>query len=91
MKTIRLLEYLGNYFALTDQSKVIAIQEAIAELEALQQHKSCDICKYSFYWENADVLECTVNKQYCYKCEQQISIFEVTKVFCCNRYEAKEQ
>ena len=45
MKAIRLLRYLSEYFAMTHKGAVMSIQEAIAELEALQS-RSCEGCKY---------------------------------------------
>lgn len=44
MKAIRLLRYLSEYFAMTHKGAVMSIQEAIAELEALQQRSCCDGC-----------------------------------------------
>ena len=50
---------------------LVEINEAIAELEALQQPKSCLTCKHSFYWKEIDRLECTkLDKPYCYNCEE---------------------
>lgn len=60
------------------------IHEAIAELEALQQPKSCESCKHRSFLDKT--LTNKITNGFC----MENGFF--TKVgFCCNRYEAKEQ
>ena len=45
-KAIRLLSYLIDYFALTDPSKVMYIQEVKADLEEAMKPKTCNECEW---------------------------------------------
>ena len=56
--------------------------EAIAELEALLQPKSCESCKH---WKVRNKL---VRSNECFKWSGSVM---TPRDFCCNRYEAKEQ
>lgn len=69
-------------------SKEYTLENAIVELEALQQPKSCDGCKYfkqhkKFNFQGHCEKGVTNNK---YGEDN-----EVDNTFCCNRYEPKEQ
>ena len=55
-----------------------------AELEALQQSKSCDGCKYLYINKHSEFVE------YCTDLNIEIPYSNIT-TFCCNRYKAKEQ
>ena len=59
----------------------ISLDEAIAELEALQQ-RSCESCKYGIAYLGSDRKWCEANIQ-------QDGMTTVDKDFCCNRYEPK--
>ena len=83
MKAIRVLKYLGDYFAMTDQSKVMAIQEAISELEALQQPKSCDGCVHRS--ELHEELTNGVTNGFCVE-----NGFFTRRGFCCNQFQPKD-
>ena len=60
------------------------IDEAIAELEALQQPKSCEECVHRSFIDEA--LTNKVTNGFCIE-----NGFFTKRDFCCNRYEAKEQ
>ena len=60
------------------------INEAITELEALQQSRSCEGCKYLYINKHSEFVE------YCTDLNIEIPYSDIT-TFCCNRYEAKEQ
>ena len=79
-KAIRLLSYLIDYFALTDQSKVMYIQEVKAELEEAMKPKTCEGCKQS--WEPNNQ---TFHNFFC----EYLKI-PVHGGFYCNRYEPKD-
>lgn len=54
-----------------------------AELEALQQHKSCEGCKYLYINKHSEFVE------YCTDLNIEIPYSDIT-TFCCNRYEPKD-
>ena len=58
------------------------LDEAIAELEVLQQPKSCESCKH---WKVRNKL---VRSNECFKWSGSVM---TPRDFYCNRYEAKEQ
>lgn len=103
-KALKILKEIEEYYSLilarelatrkpvkTIDDRINSIQEAIAEIEEAMKPKSCSICKHSFYWKEIDRLECTkLDKPYCYNCEEELSMVEVTGDFYCNRYEPKE-
>ena len=63
-------------------SIIIELEEAIAELEALQS-RTCESCKFVCYRKSDGCSYCDLNNTvYC---------DPVKEKFCCNRYEAKEQ
>ena len=91
-KALDILKYIRNNDYIMDFLDKADIKEAISELEKAMKPKTCSNCKYSFYWECADVLECTkLDKQRCYKCDEDVSMTEVVGDFYCNRYEAKAE
>ena len=58
------------------------LDEAIAELEALQQPKSCEGCKYGTMYVGTD-------RKYCEWGVQQDGLTTVDRGFCCNKHERK--
>lgn len=64
----------------------ISLDEAIAEIEALQQ-RSCKTCKYY----DTERPKSHPNYAECNNRDCPLSYVEVYYAFCCNRYEAKEQ
>jgi|GEM_PF-4957906 len=59
------------------------IDEAIAELEALQAPKTCETCKYSGYFSPHDSLECLNNDCNFYSCDVDLGDG-------CNKHEPKD-
>ena len=62
----------------------VTLEECIAELEALQQPKSCEECVHRSFIDEA--LTNKVTNGFCIE-----NGFFTKRDFCCNRYEAKEQ
>ena len=79
-----LREYRSLQFGWNDTEKREEIIEAIAELEALQQPKSCEECVHRSFIDEA--LTDKVTNGFCIE-----NGFFTKRDFCCNRYEAKEQ
>ena len=79
-----LREYRSLQFGWNDTEKREEIIEAIAELEALQQPKSCEECVHRSFIDEA--LTNKVTNGFCIE-----NGFFTKRDFCCNRYEAKEQ
>ena len=77
-------KYHRNKTLTISESDILFIKEAISELEALKQPKSCEGCKYGTAYFGTDRKWCEANIQ-------QDGMTTVDKDFCCNRYEAKEQ
>ena len=66
------------------------IRDYYPELANLES-RSCQNCKFSHYWESADILECTkLDKQTCYACNKETTVTEVINDFCCKYWEAKD-
>ena len=81
MKALTLLQdYYHDIIYFTDKNN---IDEAIAELEALQQ-RSCEECVHRSFIDEA--LTNKVTNGFCIE-----NGFFTKRDFCCNRYEAKEQ
>ena len=59
-----------------------SLDESIAELEEMQQVKSCESCKH---WKVRNKL---VRSNECFRWSGSVM---TPRDFCCNRYEAKEQ
>lgn len=86
MKALEILKKALSFQAI----ETTQICEAISELEALQQPKSCSTCKHSFYWKEIDRLECTkLDKPYCFNCEEELSMVEVTGDFFLQQIQSK--
>ena len=84
-KAKEILEKLKDKVFMTEKGLVSfapIIGEAIAELEALQQVKSCESCEH---WKVRNKL---VRSNECFKWSGSVM---TPRDFCCNRYEAKEQ
>ena len=82
MKALQILIYIRRNKFIMDLLDEDSINEAIAELEALQQVKSCESCKH---WKVRNKL---VRSNECFKWSGSVM---TPRDFCCNRYEAKEQ
>ena len=81
MKALTLLQdYYHDIIYFTDKNN---IDEAISELEALQQ-RSCEECVHRSFIDEA--LTNKVTNGFCIE-----NGFFTKRDFCCNRYEAKEQ
>ena len=81
MKALQTLKEFRLFFGSTQVLVQTQIDEAIAELEALQQ-RSCQNCKH---WKVRNTL---VVSNECFRWSGNV----MTPIdFCCNRYEAKEQ
>ena len=61
-----------------------SLDEAIAELEEMQQPKTCEGCKYGTMYVGTD-------RKYCECGVQQDGLITVDSGFCCNRHKPKEQ
>ena len=91
MKALKLLTYMKasinnedgheDFEAMSDDELKAYLDEAIAELEALQQ-RSCQNCKH---WKVRNTL---VVSNECFRWSGNVM---TPKDFCCNRYEPKEQ
>ena len=79
MKALEILNKLKNQ---TLTCTLMDIENAIAELEALQQPKSCESCKH---WKVRNKL---VRSNECFKWSGSVM---TPRDFYCNRYKAKEQ
>ena len=82
MKALQILIYIRRNKFIMDLLDEDSINEAIAELEALQQVKSCESCEH---WKVRNKL---VRSNECFKWSGSVM---TPRDFCCNRYEAKEQ
>ena len=76
MRALEILGYIRNNDYIMDLLDKTDIDEAIAELEALQLN-SCDGCKY---------FNSSINRGLCFRLD-----IAVSKTFCCQGYEPKEQ
>lgn len=81
MKALQTLKEFRLFFGSTQVLVQTQIDEAIAELEALQQ-RSCQNCKH---WKVRNTL---VVSNECFRWSGNVM---TPKDFCCNRYEPKEQ
>ena len=63
------------------------IYEVYKELES----RTCDSCKYSMYHEEQDILECFKLNNFCWRCDDDVPINEVTGDFGCNKWESKDE
>ena len=79
MKALEILNKLKNQ---TLTCTLMDIENAIVEIKALQQPKSCESCKH---WKVRNKL---VRSNECFKWSGSVM---TPRGFCCNRYEAKEQ
>ena len=94
MKALQILIYIRRNKFIMDLLDEDSINEAIAELEALQQVKSCEGCKYCIKDSNdTDVwLECRCpDSPMQYTSVITDIVGYLTTDFCCNRYEPKEK
>ena len=87
-KSISMLS--ANHREYTEDIHKKFIDEVYDDFES----KICDKCKYSEYCSSVDIMVChnehTVFSQRCYKCSEDITIFEVTRDFGCNQFEEAE-
>ena len=81
MKALQTLKEFRLFFGSTQVLVQTQIDEAIAELEALQQ-RSCQNCKH---WKVRNTL---VVSNECFRWSGNVM---TPKDFCCNRHEPKEQ
>ena len=79
-KAIEILKHLQLFCGVELHNEC---NEAIAELEALQQ-RSCDGCKYLYINKHSEFVE------YCTDLNVEIPYSDIT-TFCCNRHKPKEQ
>ncbi len=82
MKALQILIYIRRNKFIMDLLDEDSINEAIAELEALQS-RSCETCGYL----GLDYCE----QEICRNGDLDINIRAVYKNFCCNRHKPKEQ
>ena len=86
MKALTLLQdYYHDIIYFTDKNN---IDEAIAELEALQQPKSCDDCKNRIFYTYDSFKQVTIDK--C-NIREQLHFNGSCDGLCCDKYESKEQ
>ena len=83
MKALGTLREFRLFFGSTQVLAQTQIDEAISELEALQQ-RSCEECVHRSFIDEA--LTNKVTNGFCIE-----NGFFTKRDFCCNRYEAKEQ
>ena len=72
-KAKEILEKLKDKVFMTEKGLVSfapIISEAIAELEALQQHESCDNCEYESGDNFKTLIECGTNIHICALCKR---------------------
>ena len=67
MKALDILEHLTTFCGVDLYNQCI---EAIAELEALQQHKSCDNCEYESGDNFKTLIECGTDIHICALCKR---------------------
>ena len=79
MKALEILNKLKNQ---TLTCTLMDIENAIVEIEALQQPKSCESCRHWDFNEQGHFKKCFNGKG---------NVSSTENDFCCNRYEAKEQ
>ena len=92
MKQLKALEIL-KFMKMSSSSNITILNEAIAELEALE-NRSCENCKsFQFWSESKDISNWDshwVDLGLCYN-RVQSGCFNSTvdKDFCCNKWESK--
>ena len=101
MRALEILGYIRNNDYIMDLLDKTDLDEAIAELEALQS-RSCEGCKYGKerYWDwdsgryDKDVsFECKIldkSNQLTPYSKHEENKFYCSPTFCCNRYEARD-
>jgi len=76
---------------IVDGYGISGLGEAVDKIYDDFESRICENCEHSEYHYQQDILEChklyEEMNQRCYKCETDITIFEVVKTFGCNKFE----